>query len=183
MKVTAKNSSTQLYYLHKRQYSVLLLICCVVINWTTVFADRTLSLPVAQTQSKQHLVRVDGSKVKDIQIKKIIGEAVKKSPFAVAEIDNSESWDVRFRADEKDSNKIIVEREGETLIKEISLKENLLAVQVAEIIKREYRWQSLRYLENDNNDAPVSVELKVVPIKNPRMEDRKLVYAKLVPWN
>ena len=178
MKASAIKNQILLNQFQKKQFLVLFLINCLALScfYVPVLAEKNVALSFSQTQAKQHLIRVDVTRVKDAQIKKIISEAVKESPFVVKENDNSESWDVRFRSDEKDSNKIIVEREGETQIKEISLKENSLAVQVAEIIKREYRWQSLRYLENDGNDAQVSVELKVVPIKNPRMEDRKLVY-------
>jgi len=155
---------------------VLFLVYCLGLNCVPIFAEKNFASSVFNTQAKQHLIRVNASKVKDAEIKKNIVKAVKESPFAVKEIDNAGSWDLRFRTDEKDANKILVEREGETLIKKISLAEENFPNQVAEFIRREYRWQSLRYLENENTNANVSVELKVVPIKNPRIEDGQLKY-------
>lgn len=153
-------------------------VYCFALNLlcVPVFAFKNASFYIAQTQSNRHLIRVDASRINNVEIKKIIAETVKESLFTVKEIDNAESWDLRFRSDEKDANKIFIEREGETLIKEIMFTEAAFAEQIAEFIKREYRWQSLRYLENDVNGAEVSVELKVIPIKNPRMENGQLKY-------
>lgn len=183
MKIDADTNQRLLNQLPKKQYLVLFLIYCLALNCVSVFADKNFASPVFNTQDKQHLIRVDASKVKDAQIKKIIAETVRESPFAAKKIDNAESWDLRFRTDEKDANKILVEREGETLIKEISLSEDNFSNQIAEFIRREYRWQSLRYLENENTNANVSVELKVVPIKNPRIEDGRLKYDEETPDN
>jgi len=155
---------------------VLFLIYCLALNCVPIFVEKNFALPVFKTQDKQHLIRVDASRIKNAETKKIIANTVKESPFAVKEIDNAGSWNLRFRSDAKDANKILVEREGETLIKEISLSEDNFSNQVAEFIRREYRWQSLRYLENENTNANVSVELKVVPIKNPRIEDGRLKF-------
>lgn len=157
---------------------VLFVIYCFALNLLCVpaFAFKKSAINVPQTQNEQHLIRVDASRINNAKVKKIIADTIKKSLFTGKLIDNAGSWDLRFRSDEKDANKVLVEREGETLIKEILFAEESFADQVAEFIKHEYRWQSLRYLENNVNDAQVSVELKVVPIKNPRMENGQLKY-------
>lgn len=177
MKLKA-NKNSLLNQSNKNRCLVLFLIYCFALNLicVPVFAEKNASVNISQTKNDQHLIRVDASRIKNVKIKKIIADIVKESLFTVKEIDNAQSWDLRFRSDEKDANKVIVEREGKTLIKEMLFAEDTFASQVAEFIKREYRWQSLRYLENDVNDNQVSVELKVVPIKNPRMENGQLKY-------
>ena len=150
MKASAIKNQILLNQFQKKQFLVLFLINCLALScfYVPILAEKNVALSFFQTQAKQHLIRVDATRVKDAQIKKIIGEAVKESPFVVKENDNSESWDVRFRSDEKDSNKIIVEREGETQIKEISLKENSLAVQITKRLPTIFAFDNFGYLNS-----------------------------------
>ncbi len=169
--------------LKKKHRLVLFLVYCLVLQLicVPVSAEKNVTFSISRTQTDRHLIRVDASRVINVGIKKIIAKIVGESAFTVREIDNAESWDLRFRSDEKNADKIIVEREGETPIKELLLSETSFLQQIADFIKSEYRWQSLRYLENVGSDNNLSVELKVVPIKNPRMEDGEVKYDEESP--